>query len=113
MIDEPDSTRSEDKSVVSVPVGQPSTGQPRTAKDVYLEFCGKVGQRACDVAIGNYLQIDTLVELVLENSTPELLEEYLHDSLIDGQADDLAENENPQSDRFLEGPLDFPQSQEE
>ena len=98
MIDEPDSTRNEDKGVVRVLNGQPSTGHSRTAKDVYLEFCGKVGQRACDIAIGNYLQIDTLVELILENSTPELLEEYLHDSLIDGEADDLAESEDSQSD---------------
>ena len=49
-----------------------------TAEDVYWKYVDILGQKPCDRAVVAYLQTDSIVELVLENSTPELLDEYLN-----------------------------------
>jgi len=53
--------------------------EERTAKDVYWKYVEILGQKACDRAVVAYLRTESIVELVLKNSTPALLDEYLND----------------------------------
>ena len=82
-------------------MGQVPT-EERTAKDVYRKYVDIAGQEACDDAVIAYLQTDTLVELVLENSTPECVEEFLNDNLV--QLNDEIATYQDRVDWLHEGP---------
>jgi len=76
--------------------------QVPTAEDVYWKYVAIAGQEACDDAVIAYLQTDTLVELVLENSTPECVEEFLNDNLV--QLNDEIATYQDRVDWLHEGP---------